>query len=341
MKHPFRFALPGPLRLLGFALLLGLPVLAGRPLPDGTPSVPPPPAPPIRAEAERVVVPVTVTGADGKVVRGLRQADFKLYVDGKEVRDFLFLDDQDAPATVGVLIDRSSVAVGRQIPWVRNFLEGFFHRTDRKDSLFLATYGLEWEVIVPATSDRSTLMGAIYNLDPVMFRDAKTKWAGKPGETRSYSPFNRGFPPNKTAIALDRALYELARAQTPRKAILLVSDGDENLSKVTLNHIQYFGVPVYTLYAEGSGFGERSLFRRGAMVKRLSLESGGARVTTGEGDNPVDAGKGIADLVRNQYLISFVPDESLKRSKTHTVLVRHSREDLTLSYRRSFRFVRE
>ena len=300
----------------------------------------PPPAP-IRAAAERVVVPVTVFSPGNVDTGTLEKKDLRLLVDGKEVSDFSLMSDRAAPAAVGILIDASSTSVGRQLPWVRKFLEGFFHHTDQKDSIFIAAYGLHWDVLAPPTADRTALLDCIFNMDAGLMKNAKTKWAGPPDSIWQHVPFKRGFPANKTAIALDSAYYELAQLTPPRKAIVLVSDGDENLSNITLDHIRFFGSPIYTVYAGGAGIGERTLFRRGSMINKISSESGGAIVQVRSDADATAKGRSIADLVRNQHVISFVPPDSIKRSGTHSIRVESKVKGQLLTYRRSFRFTRD
>ncbi len=304
--------------------------------------VEPTPSPaPIRAAAERVVVPVTVFSPGSAETGILEKKDLHLLVDGKEVTDFSLMSDREAPAAVGILVDASSTSVSRQLPWIRKFLEGFFHRTDKNDTIFIAAYGLHWDILVAPTADRAVLLDCIFNMDAGLMKNAKTKWAGPPDSVWQHVPFKRGFPANKTAIALDSAYYELARLTPPRKAIVLVSDGDENLSNITLDHIRFFGSPIYTVYAGGAGIGERTLFRRGSMISKISSESGGAIVQVQSDADATAKGRGIADRVRNQYVISFVPPDSIKRSGTHKIRVESNAKGQLLTYRRSFRFTRD
>jgi hypothetical protein len=228
---------------------------------------------------------------------------------------------------------------------VKSYLKEFIHRLTPQDTFVLAAFGWRYQVICGPTSDRGEIMETLDNLYPELYVTRSGFWDSlKHQLKRDIRDMGKGgqeVPPNKTAIALDRTIFTLADETNPKKYIVLVSDGDENLSKVTLNHLQKAGVPVFSIFLPGSGFGRQSLFRRGAFLETVAEETGGVvfRKTSTLQSNLV--ARQTADMIRNHYLISFTPSGDLARDDTHRIRVEIDRTNIRTDYRRSFRFIRE
>jgi len=294
----------------------------------------------VKAESVRVVVPVTVTATDGEMITGLRKENFRLYVRNAEITRFQFLHNTDLPLVIGYVFDHSSRSVMNRFSWNKQVVQSLIHQFGFEDVFFLGTYGTQYAEVQKPTSDRLEILATLSNLHPYMFSSQESIWSFFTKDIRDYSK-RKGAPVNKTAIALDHALYSLAGYDLPKKALILVSDGDENLSDITLNHVQRYGVPVYALYFSGSGIGGQSLFKRGQILRTVSQETGGCVFENLEDADPHEIGRRLSLVIRNQYLISFEPSEHLNRTKTHPIRIVLDRADANVVYRKSFRFVKE
>ncbi len=295
----------------------------------------------IQTESIRVVVPISVQAENAEAVAGLKKEDFALFVDKVPVKDFQFLHNADIPVFMGVVFDHSSSAVIGHFGWMKEMIRGLIHEFSPEDRFFLATYGYSYVNLQAPTSDRIEIMETLNNLYPQMFSTRASFWDFFKTGPQDLTKKVKSDPPNKTAIALDRSLQTLEQAENPKKILLVFSDGDENLSNITLHHVQRYGYPSYFIYFKGSGFGQRSLFRRGEMLKTVARETGGGVITPAKTDDPSVVGRTISEWIRNQYLIGFEPSLELAKDKTHTILVTVDRPDTQLYYRKSFRFVKE
>lgn len=299
------------------------------------------PADKIKTESIRVAVPISVQFEDAEPVTGLKKEDFALFVDKSPVGDFQFLHNADIPVFMGVVFDHSSTAVIGHFGWMKEMIRGLIHQFSPEDRFFLATYGYDYVNVQPPTSDRIEIMETLNNLHPQMFSTHASFWDFFKTGPQDLTKELKSDPPNKTAIGLDRSLHSLEQAENPKKVLLLFSDGDENLSDITLHHVQRYGYPCYFIYFNGSGFGQRSLFRRGEMLKTVARETGGGVITPAKTDDPSVVGRKISEWIRNQYLIGFEPSAELDRNKTHSIGVTVNRPAAKLYYRKSFRFVKE
>ena len=332
--HPVRH-LPAPpfgRRLLraGHALLW----LGGALFAAAGDEVPAPPAASIRTRTDWVVVPVNLRPAEGTALPAtFAPDDFRLFVDGKEVRRFSFLPEKNAPLLVGVVVDRQSGQVRRHVAWLRRFLEGLFYACGREDAFFVASCGGDYFVVQPATSDRARLQELVFGLCPENVLET--------AETREQDGRVAGglFGEkvcNKIAIAVDKALAELRQGGARRKVLVVVTDGDENLSPITLRNIQNTGYPIFFVCFKGSGFGRDTLFRRGRQARRLSVESGGICTAFDGGTDPVGQARLLAGAAHSQVVLAFDPDPALDKEKAHEIRVECRLPGVLPLHRRSF-----
>ena len=304
----------------------------------------PAPAPTrIQSATERVVVPVMVFSGPDDYLEGLKREDFQLFVGRKEVVEFQLLHNVDLPVQATVVFDHSSRQLISRFGWIKAFIHGLIHDFNYEDVFSLATFGYQYAVVQPPTDDRYEISETLNNLHPRMFASERSIWEYFKRDVRSMSRElgQGGAPPNKTAIALDHSLSDLSRSESPKRILILISDGDENLSKITLDHVRHWGIPIYAVYFPGSGIGERSLFRRGENLEKLAAETGGKVFNVSSVIEPEPIGRRIAYLVRNQYLISFEPGADLSRTKTHPLKVAVRQPETRIDFRKSFRFSHE
>lgn len=170
------------------------------------------PNPTIRVTTPLVHLVITVTDKKRNFVTDLEQRDFKVLENGQPQDIRFFGRETDLPLRIALLLDTSN-SIRPRLQFEQDAAIDFLNRTIRpfKDSAFLMTFDNEPQIIQDYTDDVGRLTDAI--------RDQR---AG--GGT-----------------ALNDALYlasqKLARAPFPegdnkdfRRVIVLISDGDDNLS---------------------------------------------------------------------------------------------------------------
>jgi len=294
----------------------------------------------IRTEIQRVVVPVSVFTLGGETVGELTRDDFKLFVDECEIEEFQLLYDVQMPTVITVVFDHSSSSVQKNWSWTKSFIRELIHHLTTEDVFSLATYGWKYDRICGPTSDRIEIMERLDNLYPELFFKKSSFWDFLKRDVRDMGKQEQ-LPGNKTAIALDLSLTDMLRQPHPKKYLILISDGDENLSKITLNHVQSYGIPIYSIFFSGSGFGRHSLFRRGSLLRTISEETGGVVFKKTKTMDPASVAGETARMIRNHYLLSFSPSDELNRNKTHSIRVVLNRSNVRTNFRRSFRFSKE
>jgi len=118
--------------------------------------------------------------------------------------------------------------------------------------------------------------------------------------------------------ALVYSLYQF-RGIRGRKALVLLSDGDDSSSLVTfedaLAFAQRSGVAIYTI---GLDIGKLSLGIRDKL-DRLATETGGRTFYIERADELASVYGEIERELRSQYFLAFAPDPAPKEGERHTL----------------------
>lgn len=280
----------------------------------------------IRVDSALVPLPVSVTDPGGRAVTTLRLEDFLLEVDGKAA-EISELSRSDAPVRLALLFDNStSVTLAREFE--KKAAIRFFKQVIRPDkdlaALFSVASGTQLEQ--PLTKNVSQLVNAIENF---------------------------GEPKGATAL-LDGIIQaaEYLRSAEGRRVIVIVSDGDDNLSDSTLEDalrsVQANNCQIYVVKTTDFENYKRTGVRGGnANITFLSAERRMqelARQTGGAVYSPVDekeveaAFNRISAELSQQYVLNYYPaDERTEKDSFKTVSLKvKGRDDLTVRTRKGY-----
>ncbi|MGQ0732949.1 MAG: VWA domain-containing protein [Acidobacteriota bacterium] len=194
-----RTLIRGSLRPRGAALGL---ILALTSTGSGAGRDSPPQRPLFAAGVTEVAVYATVTGADGRPVKGLVAEDFVLLEDDVPQVITTFAGGE-FPAAVGLAIDRSFSMRGTPLTLARTAGRAFIGALRPDDRAMLISISGEVEVLAPLSRDKGPVLDALAGLDA---------WS-----TTSLND------------ALIRAL-DLLERETGRRAVVLLSDGADRYS---------------------------------------------------------------------------------------------------------------
>ena len=216
------------LGLLG-AVVLATPLLLGQ-QPGGDETAAPQPT--FSTAVKVVNVLATVRDGDGQIVRDLSKDDFILEEDGRPQTIRYFSQENNLPLTLGLLVD-TSASQREVIDEERIASYTFLDQVLREnDAAFVMQFAGEAELLQDITSSRRDLESALAALriaDP-----RQTQQWPSPGPW----PASRRGPGANGGTALYDAVFlasdELMRQQPNRKALIILSDGVDNASKMAL-----------------------------------------------------------------------------------------------------------
>lgn len=254
--------------------------------------------PQFSADAELVVLHVSVKDRSGRHVTGLTRDAFQVVEDGRteEVRFFLH---EDAPATVGLLVDNSGSMWANQ-ERVLAAASAFAEASSRRDELFAMAFD---DNVVPALPAEAPFTG-----DPVTFRRALGAVVRPRGRTSLFDAVLAG-------------LDYVARGRHARKALVVVSDGRDNASRSTFDEVarqaHASNAAIYTVALVDAV----EYDRHPDVLKQL------ARATGGEAFAPRSMAQigavleGIAADIRHAYTLGYVSSNTARNGAFRRVRV--------------------
>jgi Ca-activated chloride channel homolog len=93
----------------------------------------------IRKHVDLVLVPVTITDQMQRIVVGLDKENFQVY-EGKEPQELKHFSSEDAPASLGVILDMSS-SMSSKSERAREAVIELLKASNPQDEVFLITFG--------------------------------------------------------------------------------------------------------------------------------------------------------------------------------------------------------
>jgi VWFA-related protein len=287
--------------VIGFALVLAVSV-HGRPQSAA-----------FRAETRLVVLRATVTNARRELVGNLDQQAFTIYENGTRQPIALFRRD-DVPVSVGLLIDNSG-SMRTLRPKVEAAALAFARASNPDDEFFVLNFADKSHLDVPFTSDLRVLEAGIVRVDAI-------------GGTAMRD-------------AVDAAgTYTQAYAARDRKALVIITDGNDNASVTSLDRIvTEVGRQELTIYAIGLLHGADSATAKHARreLDHLTGATGGVAYYPATTDDIEAVALGLAQQIRRQYTIAYTPvNQALDGSYRTIRLVVNSHEPLTVRTRAGY-----
>ena len=294
------------------------------------------PNPNFSTDVKVVNLLATVRDKQGQIVKDLTRDDFVVSEDGHPQTIRYFSRESDLPLTLGLLIDTS----GSQ----RNVLEAerrasyrFLEQVLRedKDQAFVIHFDFEVELLQDLTSSRQKLEKALTELQVGQGRRSNNAGqypgggypgGGYPGSRRS-GRGGGGGRGGRGGTDLYDAVYlasdELMRKQHGRKAVIILSDGVDTGSKLSLEEgvesAQRADTLAYSILFsddEAYGFGSGRWGGMGnrpdgtKVLQQISKQTGGRffEVTKKQPIDKVFAA--LEEDLRNQYSIGYTPDRT-------------------------------
>jgi Ca-activated chloride channel homolog len=266
---------------------------AGGPAAEPAPQPANPPAPgdepvtTIRATSNEVNVVFTVTDKHGKRITDLKQSDFRVTDDNKppeEIRSFHA--ETNLPLQVGLLIDASN-SVRDRFKFEQESAIEFLNQSvrPRYDLAFVVGFDATPELTQDFTDNTEALGHGVRELRPG-------------GGTALYDALY---------YACRDKLLKAPKATPVRRAIILLSDGEDNLSHVTreesIEMAQRAEAIVYTISTNVSG-------TKGAgdkVLERIADATGGRAFFPFQIRDVSNAFAEIQDELRSQYALSYKP----------------------------------
>jgi len=270
----------------------------------------------IRTRVDEVNLLFIATDKHGKFVRNLVQSDFAILDDHKPPQSILeFHRETDLPLEMGLLIDVSG-SVNTRFDFEQQAATGFLQHVlrPRFDKAFVLGFNNHTQVAQDFTDNVRLLSAGVHRL-----RNG--------GGTALYDAIYHA--------CRDKLLKE--RPDHPmRKAIIVVSDGEDNQSEYTraqaIEMAQRAEVIIYAISTDDSGL----ILRGDKVLDQLAAATGGRAFFPYKTKDITHSFAAIEDELRSQYAVSYKPADFDADGRFRSIEITSLKKDLQVRARKGY-----
>jgi len=254
----------------------------------------------IQVNADLVLIPVSITDGKGRFVNSLDKEHFTVYEDKVE-QVISHFASEDAPVSISIVLDTSD-SMAPKLHKAREAVAALLKDANPEDEFCLVQFNDHPRLVVSLTKEREELWNRL----------AEMQTGGA------------------TAVldAVFLAMKEMTNARYTRKAIILITDGEDNASRHSLSELrQAVGEADVQIYAIGiidalGAFGTAEGSIGPALLKGIVEESGGRLFKVSRLNQLPDVTAKIGTALRNQYVLGYSPSNPGKGGVYRRVLVK-------------------
>jgi Ca-activated chloride channel homolog len=252
----------------------------------------------IKVDVSLVVLHTTVIDDRGKFVDGLKEENFRVFEDKAEQKLSVF-KREDVPVSMGLVIDNSGSMRDKR-PRVNEAAVTLVQNSNPQDEAFVVNFNDDYYLDLDKdfTSSIPELKEALERIDAR-------------GSTALYD-------------AIIGSMDHLKKARKDKKVLLVVTDGEDNVSRntleKTLREIQKANVVIYTIgiFSDEDKKGRKKASR---ALKDIAAASGGMSYFPENVSDVHNICEQVARDIRNQYTLGYYPTNIKKDGSFRTVQV--------------------
>lgn len=254
----------------------------------------------VKIPTDLVTLTLTVTDLYGRYVSGLSRNAFTI-IDNNKEQEISFFSDSDAPVSIGILFDVSGSMSGDKINKARTALSRFINSSHPNDEYFLIAFNSRAQLLLDRTRDGDSVLQKLTLVQP------------------------------RSNTALYDAVYlgieRVTRGAHQKKALLIISDGQDNSSRYNFNEVRRLmresDVVTYAVgILDGRDMGSMTGMQGQAFLDELTSVTGGRSFYPNTAIEMDEIFERIAIELRNQYSIGYTPTDFQPDGKWRRVRVR-------------------
>ena len=270
----------------------------------------------LHARVNEVNVLFIATDKHGKFVRDLNQNDFSILDDHKPPQAILnFRRETDLPLHLGLLVDVSG-SVDSRFDFEQSAATSFLQHTLRAgfDKAFIVGFNTRSQLAQDFTDNVQLLSAGVHKL-----HDG--------GGTALYDAVYRACKEKFLKDRPDRPV---------RKAIVIVSDGEDNQSEFTkaqaIEMAQRAEVIIYAISTDDSGL----VMRGDKVLEQLADATGGRAFFPFKMKDITHSFASIEDELRSQYVVSYRPANFDADGRYRSIEISSLKKDLQVRARKGY-----
>ena len=255
----------------------------------------------IRERTELVSFTLTITDRQGRAIEGLSPQDIEIFED-KVKQTIEHYSAADSPVSVGVVFDLSG-SMQRKLDSARQSLARFVETSHLDDDFFVVGFNRQANLLAEFTDGESA--------------SQRLSFVKAQGETALYD-------------ALYLGIEKTLQGRHRRRALLLISDGQDNASRYSLAQVRQrlkeADVQLYAIGITRPGLSDKAELRaeqRGQMILQdLAQLTGGQAFFVSTEAELEQATSRVALELRHQYSLAYTPTNQQRDGKWRKIKVR-------------------
>lgn len=254
----------------------------------------------VRIQTDLVTLTLTVQDLYGRLVSGLTRDAFSI-TDNNQQQDIVFFSDSDAPVSLGILFDVSGSMSGEKIQKARQALKRFVESSHPSDEYFLIAFNSRAQLLLDRTRDGDAVLEKLTLVNPRQ-------------QTALYDAVYLG-------------LERVTRGAHKKRAMLIISDGQDNASRYNFNEVRRLmkesDVVTYAVgIIDSSDAGSQVGIQGQAFLDELTSVTGGKAFYPTSDVEMDEIFERIALELRHQYSIGYIPTDFQPDGKWRKVKVK-------------------
>jgi Ca-activated chloride channel homolog len=254
----------------------------------------------VRIQTDLVTLTLTVQDLYGRLVSGLTRDAFSI-TDNNQQQDIVFFSDSDAPVSLGILFDVSGSMSGEKIQKARQALKRFVESSHPSDEYFLIAFNSRAQLLLDRTRDGDAVLEKLTLVNPRQ-------------QTALYDAVYLG-------------LERVTRGAHKKRAMLIISDGQDNASRYNFNEVRRLmkesDVVTYAVgIIDSSDAGSQVGIQGQAFLDELTSVTGGKSFYPTSDVEMDEIFERIALELRHQYSIGYIPTDFQPDGKWRKVKVK-------------------
>jgi VWFA-related protein len=267
-------------------------------------------------DVTRVNVLFTVTDKKGRFVTNLAQSDFTVLENKKPQSIMEFTSETDLPLRLAILVDTSN-SIRDRFRFIQEAAVEFVNSVVRpqQDKAMVMSFDSSTQVVSEFSNEPEKLATLIREL--------------RPGGGTSF--YDAIYATCRDKLSVERPHHKF------RRAMIILSDGDDNQSTVTreqaLEMAQKSDVVIYTISTNIS----RTESDGDKVLRYLASETGGQAFFPFKVEDLSQSFENIANELRHQYNLYYRPEPMKSDGSYQTIAVRVTdRRDLVVRARKGY-----
>lgn len=232
-------------------------------------------------KTELVSFPVSVTDKEGRHFTGLDRSAFTIFEDGV-TQEIAFFSTGDDPASIGIVFDLSGSMNGKKSEQAKVALTRLMQSGHQDDEYSLFAFNDRTRARLERVRDGAAIERAVKPITPQ-------------GNTALYD-------------AIGDAIEQVKQGRWAKRAIIIISDGEDNRSRTTLRKLKQMvleaGVTVYAVITEENRLPR---FFGAEDLRGLAERSGGKAFVPETAEQLDEIFDQIALEMRQQYSLAYLP----------------------------------